>query len=240
MTGHTDGSGLEGNLHLRNEQIRNYCRTNNKILYDFADIESYDPDGDYFGDKYVTDSCNYDDGEISGNWAEEWCEDNPEEWYDCTSAHSHPLNANLKAYAAWYLWVQLAGWRAIEPPILSSITPNPSNTGEIYLNWTEIADADYYTVYRYKSPIIEVNNSILNLITVENLNYTDTISESQTVYYAVVSWNTVGTSELSNCVSVSVILNDSLTKIFLIGGISLGFLALLGVGIGIIRKKKKM
>ncbi|MHA1331663.1 MAG: hypothetical protein ACTSR2_11350 [Candidatus Hodarchaeales archaeon] len=26
MTGHTDGSGLEGNLHIRNEQIRNYCK----------------------------------------------------------------------------------------------------------------------------------------------------------------------------------------------------------------------
>jgi len=45
MTGHLDGTGAEGNLHLRNEQIRNYCRDHGKILYDFADIESYDPDG---------------------------------------------------------------------------------------------------------------------------------------------------------------------------------------------------
>ena len=43
MTGHLDGYGLTGNLHVRNEQIRAYCRANNKILYDFADIESYDP-----------------------------------------------------------------------------------------------------------------------------------------------------------------------------------------------------
>jgi len=47
MTGHLDGSGLTGNLHLRNEQIRNYCRENKKILYDFADIECYNPDGTY-------------------------------------------------------------------------------------------------------------------------------------------------------------------------------------------------
>ena len=32
MTGHVDGSGLEGNLHIRNEQIREYCQTNGKIL----------------------------------------------------------------------------------------------------------------------------------------------------------------------------------------------------------------
>ena len=45
MTSHLDGCGANGNLNLRNNQIRQYCQTNNKILYDFADIESYDPDG---------------------------------------------------------------------------------------------------------------------------------------------------------------------------------------------------
>ncbi len=108
MTGHTDGSGLSGNLHLRNQQIRSYCETNNKILYDFADIESYDPDGRYFGDKKVRDDCSY----AGGNWAIEWQNAHKEgvEWYRCPSAHSQPLNANLKAYAAWLLWARLAGW----------------------------------------------------------------------------------------------------------------------------------
>ena len=108
MTGHTNGTGLEGNLHLRNQQIRDYCETHDKILYDFEDIESYDPDGVYFGDRYVTDSCNYD----GGNWAVEWQNSHIEgvDWYNCSSAHSEPLNANLKAYAAWWLWARLAGW----------------------------------------------------------------------------------------------------------------------------------
>ena len=70
MTGHTDGSGLAGTLHIRNQQIRDYCAANAKILYDFEDIESYDPDGNYFGDRYVTDDCDYDGG--SRNWATEW------------------------------------------------------------------------------------------------------------------------------------------------------------------------
>ena len=39
MTGHLDGTGREGNLHLRNEQIRAFCRENRKILFDFADLE---------------------------------------------------------------------------------------------------------------------------------------------------------------------------------------------------------
>ena len=57
MTGHTDGSGLTVSSHVRNQQIRDYCEANGKILYDFEDIESYDPDGTYFGDRNVTDSC---------------------------------------------------------------------------------------------------------------------------------------------------------------------------------------
>ncbi len=72
MTGHTDGAALTGNVPTRNKQIRDYCLANNKILYDFADIESYDPDGDYFGDKLVNDACDYDsdgDGTRDSNWA---------------------------------------------------------------------------------------------------------------------------------------------------------------------------
>jgi len=108
MTGHTDGSGLTGNLHLRNQQIRDYCEANKKTLYDFEDIESYDPDGKYFGDKNVTDGCAYS----GGNWATEWQNSHTQgvDWYQCSSAHSQPLNANLKAYAAWWMWARLAGW----------------------------------------------------------------------------------------------------------------------------------
>ncbi len=115
MTGHLDGSGLNENLHFRNEQIRNYCRDNNKILYDFEDIESYNPDGTYFGDKIPNDACDYDsngDGVQDANWADQWQNAHTlgVDWFDCSAAHSQPLNGNLKAYAAWWLWARLAGW----------------------------------------------------------------------------------------------------------------------------------
>jgi len=75
MTGHLDGTGLTGNLHQRNEQIRTYCKTNKKILFDFADIESYNPDGVYFGAKKPNDACDYDNdgnGSMESNWAIQW------------------------------------------------------------------------------------------------------------------------------------------------------------------------
>ncbi|MBD3191836.1 MAG: hypothetical protein GF308_14410 [Candidatus Heimdallarchaeota archaeon] len=133
MTGHTDGTGLEGNLHIRNNQIRDYCLANDKVLYDFAAIESYNPDGAYFGDKYVTDNCDYDnngDGNPyndGANWALEWQAANPGDWYDCSSAHSQPLNANQKAYAAWWLWARLAGWDDPNPTTLPSVTTTPNS-----------------------------------------------------------------------------------------------------------------
>ena len=113
MTGHLDGSGVEGNLHMRNEQIRYYCRTNNKFLYDFADIESYDPNGETNYMMYDgNDNCDYDsngDGSRDANWAVSWQNDHVEgvEWYNCSAAHSKALNGNRKAYAAWNLWVSL-------------------------------------------------------------------------------------------------------------------------------------
>jgi PKD repeat protein len=113
MTGHVNGTALDDNYCERNQQIRDYCIANDKILYDFADIESYDPDGNYYGDKLVNDNCDYDsngDGVVDRNWAVDWQNAHPGEWYDCPAAHTQPLNANMKAYAAWWLWARLAGW----------------------------------------------------------------------------------------------------------------------------------
>jgi len=127
MTGHTDGSGLNGTLHTRNEQIRQYVKENNKVLFDFEDIESYDPDGTYFGDKNVTDSCGYE----GGNWALEWQEANPDDWYSCPSAHSQALNANMKAYAAWWLFARIAGWVDTASSETSSSSSSESTTSSV-------------------------------------------------------------------------------------------------------------
>ncbi len=115
MTGHLDSTGINGTLNINNELIRKFCKENNKILYDFADIESYDPDGIYYLDKAADDGCNYDsngDGIKDSNWAINWQNAHTEniDWYNCCSAHSQPLNANMKAYAAWWLWSRIAGW----------------------------------------------------------------------------------------------------------------------------------
>lgn len=151
MTGHLEGQGPEGSLYTANQQIRDYCATNNKILYDFADIEKYDPDGETnYQQYYADDACNYTHPENgSSNWADDWINANPE--HDlaqisalCSScAHSMCLNCVQKGIAAWHLWARLAGWKESEQTGIEYSTkstslsyPNPTN-GIVYLSVAE-------------------------------------------------------------------------------------------------------
>lgn len=98
MTGHLDGTGIAGNLYVRNNQIRNYCNTNDKVLFDFADIESYDPDGNFYPDE--SDACG---------WCTIWCGS-----HDCpgcvSCAHSHCFNCYNKGKVFWWMMARVVGW----------------------------------------------------------------------------------------------------------------------------------
>ncbi|NQT23905.1 T9SS type A sorting domain-containing protein [candidate division KSB1 bacterium] len=151
MTGHADGGGLTGNLHIRNQQIRNYCITNNKVLYDFYDIECYNPDGTYFGDQYVTDACGY----TGGNWATEWRALHTEgtDWYSCGSAHSDPLNANQKAYAAWWLWVLIAERDISLSVQMSDLYAVSEMEKGITLHWQTASEVDCIGFHVWRSEL---------------------------------------------------------------------------------------
>jgi hypothetical protein len=145
MTGHLNGTGAGGNVNLRNQQIRNYCIANNKILYDFADIESYDPDGlTNYMSLFANDNCDYDsddNGSLDRNWAVDWKNSHTVnvDWFDCSPAHSQALNGNQKAYAAWWLWAWLGGWRGTSclPSPTNLVADANSSQQRITLTWTD-------------------------------------------------------------------------------------------------------
>jgi len=134
MTGHA-AIWADETVKANNQHIRDYCNENDKILFDFVDIEMYDPDNNYF--EFVNDDCTFYDSNHNelGNWATSWQQSHTEEidWYDCYAAHTQPLNGNRKAYAAWWMFARIAGWDGLvaidEKPTIDfdfKLSPNPT------------------------------------------------------------------------------------------------------------------
>ena len=73
----------------RNNQIRNYCRQNNKILFDFADLDCW-----YGGEQYSVNGIPMEHPQYSGDEA----------------GHTTFGSCDNKARAFWWLLARIAGW----------------------------------------------------------------------------------------------------------------------------------
>jgi hypothetical protein len=94
MTSNAQATGSFGyNRHLRCEQIRNYCIANNKVLYDFADLDSW-YNGEHSTYLYNGEEIPQQHAAYNGT--------------DC--GHANDLNSINKGRAVWGLMARLRGW----------------------------------------------------------------------------------------------------------------------------------
>jgi len=88
MTGNAQSDGNQ-NRYARNEQIRAYCRQNNKWLFDFGDLDCW-----YNNEQHTVNGIPSEHPQYSGNEA----------------GHTTFESCENKARAFWWLLARIAGW----------------------------------------------------------------------------------------------------------------------------------
>ena len=193
MTGHAQGQGEGGFIYSANQQIRQHCINNERILFDFADIESYDPNGIYYYNRPMWDDLDYNSTRAN-NWGQEWCAANTGSeiemlttganvagYNGCSScAHSggagteETINCVLKGRAAWWMFARLAGWNEEggdnTPPSRDNGRPNqdlPAGTTSATLSLTtnESAICRYSTIAETEFALMESSFSDIEATT---------------------------------------------------------------------------
>jgi hypothetical protein len=90
------------------------------------------------------------------------------------------------------------------PPILNQISPKPSKTGNITLDWDDVVGASSYYIYRDINIITTIDG--MTPIGNTNISIFDDIGLADgTYYYVVIASNAYGNSSISNLESVYII-----------------------------------
>ncbi len=161
----------------RNEQIRAYCRENNKVLFDFADLDCW-----YNGEQQTINGIPSEHPRYSGEEA----------------GHTTYESSENKGRAFWWLLARIAGWDGGNgtPPDSPSLTVATVGTA-VTVSWTSMSGATGYLLsyapYPYTGP-----DSIQSANMGEQTGISAKLWDGAAFYITVQAYNGAGSSNYSN------------------------------------------
>ena len=177
MTGNAQDTNL--NRYDRNNQIREFCRQNNKILFDFADLDCW-----YNGEQYTVDGIPTENPRYNGDEA----------------AHTTFESCENKARAFWWLLARIAGWDggSVSPPAAPTLAATTTGIN-VSISWNAVSGATGYTLFYAPYPYIGPE-TIGNIDMGSKTNISADLWKGASFYVAVQAKNSTGSSGYSNIV----------------------------------------
>ena len=181
MTGNAQGA--EQNRYDRNNQIREFCRQNNKILFDFADLDCW-----YNGAQYMENGIPMEHPHYHGDEA----------------AHTTYESCENKGKAFWWLLARIAGWDGADvtsPPAPQLTVTATGLTASV--SWGAVSNATGYTLFYAPYPYLGPE-TITSVNMGTQTGVSATLWQGAAFYVAVQAYNNAGSSSYSNVGFVSI------------------------------------